>query len=398
MLDEGNKGYNGKYNGKYSDKYRDNIMESLTIGVAVIDRNLRVTTWNACMEQMTGISKKEALGAYYPNLLRELVMDVPGQPGLDGVISRVLLDGVIEEIRNFKQRSRDGAILVVRKKISPIRDLDEKVAGVIIISEDVTEKVLLGEQLRQAEKLKAIGEVAASIAHEINNPIGVISAYAEHLLEKLAKASPSPGEEFARALRAINEEAARCSAIIKNLLVFARRAKLDLKPVDLKQLIEDVIFLVGRQAEQQSVEIITSFPDGLPCVLADAIQLKQVFLNLSINALQAMPGGGRLSIECIVIKDRTVRSRPDTGVRGPGSVDENEKRYVQIKFNDTGCGIPAENIGKVFTPFFTTKNSGVGLGLAVSHGIVENHDGTISVESEENVGTTFTITLPLGQI
>ncbi|HHV61989.1 MAG TPA: PAS domain S-box protein [Firmicutes bacterium] len=391
-------GSSDKYNGKYSDKYSDNIMESLTIGVAVVDQNLRVTTWNACMEQMTGISKREALGSHYPDLLRELVTPVPGQPDLGLVISRVLISGVVEEIRNFKQKTRDGTLLVVRKKISPLKDLDERVVGAIIISEDVTEKVLLGEQLRQAEKLKAIGEVAASIAHEINNPIGVISAYAEHLLEKLAKAPSPMGEEFARALRAIDEEAARCSAIIKNLLVFARRAKLDLKPVDLKQLIENVIFLVGRQAEQQSVEIVTSFPDGLPCVLADAIQLKQVFLNLSINALQAMPNGGRLYIECVVVKDRRIQSRHAAGAEDSGGVDENEKRYVQIKFSDTGCGIPAENMGKVFTPFFTTKNNGVGLGLAVSHGIVENHNGTISVESEENVGTTFTVTLPLGQI
>ncbi len=225
------------------------------------------------------------------------------------------------------------------------------------------------EQLLRAEKLAAIGELAAGVAHEINNPIGVILGFSQVISRKLSDEHP-----LHKPLATIEKEALRCKSIVQNLLDFARRSEPALRPVDVKTVLEATCALVEHKFALHNVKIIKGYDPHLPEIMADDNQLQQVFVNIILNAYQAMPQGGELRIIT-----RTVG------------------RQVQILFSDTGMGIPSENVGRVFDPFFTTKEvgQGTGLGLSVSYGIIEKHGGTIEVESRVGRGTTFTVKLPL---
>jgi len=227
------------------------------------------------------------------------------------------------------------------------------------------------EQLIQAEKLTSLGQMAASIAHEINNPLAGVLVYTQLLSKKVA-GDTFKKEEALDYLSKMETEVSRCSRIIRNLLDFARQTEPTLRLVDIHQVIEQVLAMVGHQAQFQNVEVVKEFSPSLPKVMADFDQLQQIFTNLTLNAIQAMPDGGRL----------TIRSSAADG-------------EVRIDVQDTGCGISKENMGKLFTPFFTTKakGKGVGLGLAVVHGIIERHKGRIKVQSEVGKGTTFSVYL-----
>jgi len=227
------------------------------------------------------------------------------------------------------------------------------------------------DQLIQAEKLTSLGQMAASIAHEINNPLAGVLVYTRLLSKKLTE-DTARKEESLDYLSKMESEVSRCSRIIRNLLDFARQTQPTLRLVDINQVIEQVLAMVGHQAQLQNVEVVKEFSPSLPKVMADFDQLQQIFTNLTLNAIQAMPDGGRL----------TIRSSAVDG-------------EVRIDVQDTGCGISKENMGKLFTPFFTTKakGKGVGLGLAVVHGIIERHKGRIKVQSEVGKGTTFSVYL-----
>jgi signal transduction histidine kinase len=227
------------------------------------------------------------------------------------------------------------------------------------------------EQLIRAEKLTSLGQLAASIAHEINNPLAGVLVYTQ-LLAKKAAGDAFKKEEALNYLSKMESEVGRCSRIIRNLLDFARQTEPMLRLVDVNQVIEQVLAMVGHQAQLQNVEVVKEFSPSLPKVMADFDQLQQIFTNLTLNAIQAMPEGGSLTIRSSAVGDE-----------------------VRVDVQDTGCGISKENMGRLFTPFFTTKvkGKGVGLGLAVVHGIIEKHKGRIKVQSEVGKGTTFSVYL-----
>ena len=227
------------------------------------------------------------------------------------------------------------------------------------------------EQLIQAEKLTSLGQMAASIAHEINNPLAGVLMYTKLLAKKIA-GDTFKKEESLDYLSKMEKEVGRCSRIIRNLLDFARQTEPTLRPVDINRVMEQVLSMVGHQAQLQNVDVVKEFSPSLPEVMADFDQLQQIFTNLTLNAIQAMPDGGRL----------TIRSSAVDG-------------EIRVDVQDTGCGIAKENMGKLFTPFFTTKEKGkgVGLGLAVAHGIIERHKGRIKVQSEVGKGTIFSVYL-----
>ena len=229
------------------------------------------------------------------------------------------------------------------------------------------------KQLIQAEKLNAIGQLAASIAHEINNPLAGALVYSKLLSKKVGSDSFDKGEALSN-LSKIESAVSHCSRLVRGLLDFSRQSEPLLQPVVLSSVIDQSISLVGHQAEMKKVEVTREEASSLPMVMADAGQLQQVIINLVVNAIQAMPDGGKLTI------------RTSLGDGG----------YIQVSVQDTGCGIPPENLDKLFTPFFTTKEEvkGVGLGLAVSYGIIERHGGRIEVQSEVGQGSTFTVHLP----
>lgn len=228
------------------------------------------------------------------------------------------------------------------------------------------------EQLIQAEKLTSLGQMAASIAHEVNNPLSGVLVYIQLLQKKMTNDSLSKPVAL-NYLSKMASEIDRSSRIIRNLLSFARPSAPRLGAVDVNQVIEQALSLVGHQAELERVEVIKEGDPSLPDVWADFDQLRQVFVNLTLNAIQAMPNGGTLTLRTLLDKEGSVR----------------------VDVEDTGSGISRENMQKLFTPFFTTKGKGqgVGLGLAVTQGIIEKHGGRIEVKSEEGKGTTFSVYL-----
>jgi len=222
-------------------------------------------------------------------------------------------------------------------------------------------------QLIRTEKLASIGQLAAGVAHEINNPLGTIVIYS-HLIQKSLEQDDPRREDIALVI----SEANRAKEIVQGLLSFAREKKLRASEVNVNDILDDVLSLVVNQSLFHNIKIKKVLDQDLQAIVADETQLKQVFLNIILNAAQAMEGNGKLTIATI-----------------------SDKKQIKVKITDTGPGIPPEVMGKLFSPFFTTKEKGTGLGLAISYGIVEHHQGKIDVETDLGKGSTFIITLPV---
>jgi len=234
---------------------------------------------------------------------------------------------------------------------------------------DISERKRLESQLIQSEKMAAIGQLAAGIAHEIRNPLGIIMNALYDLGEVIDSSNPDIEED----LRIAKEEMARVQEIINNLLEFSRESQVEAEPVDINELLRRTLQLMNRALQNSDVRVVTEFADLPPC-MANQNALRQVFLNLITNAVQAMPEGGELRLRTAML---------------PG-------RRVLLEFSDTGVGIPEENLADIFNPFFTTKapGQGTGLGLSVVHSVVKRFKGEIQVRSRVGKGTTFTIELP----
>jgi signal transduction histidine kinase len=237
---------------------------------------------------------------------------------------------------------------------------------------DITERLAVERAARQAERLAALGTMAAGIAHEINNPVGIMSSRIELMLME-AEERQLPGD-LVEDLRVLHRNAHRVVRITQSLLSFARQSPVDRQPVDLNRCVEDTLLLVQRQVGKESVHVVTRLDPTRPVVLGHANALEQVVLNLVTNARDAVGGQGEVSIESGFVPER------------PG--------WVRLKVSDTGPGIPPEILPRLFDPFFTTKEQGTGLGLSVTYGIIRDHNGTIDVQSDPARGTTFTLTFP----
>jgi two-component system NtrC family sensor kinase len=227
------------------------------------------------------------------------------------------------------------------------------------------------EQLIQSEKLASLGKLAAGIAHEINNPLTGILTYSSLLLKE-----NKDNLQIKEDLEVIVNETTRCRKIVKGLLEFARQTEPSKAPADINKVVEETLSLLETQALFQNIKIEKRLKKGLPDVMMDTDQIKQVFMNIIINAAEAMSQGGTLTIQ---------------------SDSDPQKKFAKVCFIDTGPGIPEENLSKIFDPFFTTKRSGkgTGLGLSVSYGIIQRHDGFLEVKSQLGKGSTFTVKLPL---
>jgi two-component system NtrC family sensor kinase len=230
------------------------------------------------------------------------------------------------------------------------------------------------QQIMKSERLATLGQLAAGVAHEVNNPLGAVLMYTHLVLENLDEGDVVARENLAKAIR----EASRCKDIVKGLLDFARQSEPKVERADVGETLERTLAMIENQALFQNVKITKVISPSLPEILMDISQMQQVFTNIVLNAAEAMEGAGELTV--------AARVAPDN-------------KYVEIKFTDTGCGIPPENREKIFDPFFTTKQvgRGTGLGLAVSHGIIARHQGIIEVESKPGQGTTFVIRLPVNR-
>jgi len=237
-------------------------------------------------------------------------------------------------------------------------------------------------QLIQVEKMAAVGQLAAGVAHELNNPLGGILGYSQFALEKIDQKpirqfDEEDTESFLQYLRDIEQQTKKCRAIIKSLLKFSRTSrKKEFESTDINTVLKETLVFVKHQVEKNKVELQEQLAESLPPIDGQPSQLQQVFTNLILNAVQAMPEGGTLTIN---------------------SKTSEDLKAVKISFTDTGVGIPEENLDKIFEPFFTSKEvgEGTGLGLSVSYGLIKNHGGEIKVKSKKDQGTTFTVILPV---
>jgi PAS domain S-box-containing protein len=265
---------------------------------------------------------------------------------------------------------KDGAEFPVEVSLSQVGTDDGR--RVIAFITDISERVAFQRAARQADKLAALGTLSAGIAHEINNPIGIITSRVEvMLLEADDHAMP---EAIRGDLQVILRHARRVAAVTQALLSFARQSSGARRPVSLNRVAEDIVQIAGKDMSRASVEVSLRLDEHLPLIVADATAIGQVLLNLLTNARMAMPDGGRITVETAHL--------PETGA-------------ARMTVQDTGSGIAREILPKIFDPFFTTKPEGTGLGLAISHGIVQDHGGTIDVRSEPGRGATFILTFPL---
>lgn len=267
-------------------------------------------------------------------------------------------------------------------QVSPIRNHAEEITHLLCLREDITERKRLEEQLRQAQKMESLGTLAGGIAHDFNNLLAIIDGFAD-----LATARVSADAELSRYLGEVQAASQRAGGLVRRILTFSRKAEVSYRPLSVNRLISELGRLFA-ETFPRTIEFDYRLDNGLPNLSADQSQLQQVVLNLCVNARDAMKDGGRLTL----VTGR-VRGEQLARLQADPRMD-----YVMIRVSDTGCGMPESVRARVFEPFFTTKqdSGGTGLGLSVVYGVVSHHRGVIEVESQEGVGTTFSVFLPLG--
>jgi PAS domain S-box-containing protein len=293
-----------------------------------------------------------------------------------------VMAGEIEEAEDYENVivTKTGEERIIAWHNTTLRDEKENIIGTLSSGEDITQRKQTEEELIQSEKMASLGQLAASVVHEVNNPLAGIMVYIKLFLKKY-KENKLQDEKTESQLLKMEKELDRTTRIIRNLLAFARQSEPSMSPVEINKVIDAALPLVENQINLENITLEKNLDTDLPLVQADFDKIQQVLINIMLNAIQAMPEGGKL----------TITSSAARGVR----LRDSFKNAVRIDITDTGVGILKENLKKLFTPFFTTKEKGVGvgLGLSVVHGIIGKHKGKIDVESTPGKGTTFTIYL-----
>jgi PAS domain S-box-containing protein len=371
------------------------FIQASPLAIVALDMERKVKLWNPAAERLFGWTESEVIGKLLPTIPEE---DLPNQLKLR---DRFLSGGTTISDLESRRLCKDGSIIEVSASFAPLVDSHGAIIGSIGIIADITERKQaeqelksshqrleqtlaelqrksdevsrMTQQLWQTSKLATMGELAAGIAHELNNPLSTLALRAESLLQQLSDDDPKR-----RAIEVIGQEVERMGRLVGNLLQFSRRSYQQISTVDVRDEIENSLELVEYHLRSHKVEIVREFGTGLPTIQADRQQLHQVFVNLITNASDAMPQGGKLIVRC-------VRGRLND------SVD-----CVKIEFVDSGAGISQTDMQQIWEPFFTTKpeGKGTGLGLAICRRIVEEHHGTISIKSRLGEGTTVLILLP----
>ncbi|MCX6616405.1 MAG: ATP-binding protein [Acidobacteria bacterium] len=346
--------------------FSENIIESINMGILVLDLNDRIESWNTQLELMYGLSRDQAYGRPIDEVFpAEVVAELVRFRGDEG----------IHNLYKHHVRTPSGEERVLNIAIAPLVSKSFELIGRLVIFDDVTEQVELERQLVQAEKLSSIGMLAAGVAHEVNTPLSVISSYAQMLARQL------PAEQHGKLLDKIIKSTFRASEIVSNLLNFSRTGNAEMGAQDLNAVIRDTVALLEHTLKTSGVRVDARLCGEAPLVQGNTGKLQQVFLNLFLNARDAMPEGGRLRV-----------------------TTETSEAAVRVEVSDTGLGIPRENIQRIYDPFFTTKSarpgnggeprSGTGLGLSVTYGIIKEHAGKIRVESVPGHGTSFLLEFP----
>lgn len=341
--------------------YTQSILRSITSGVVTVGPDGSVATANPAAERVLGVREEDIV----PRRIGTLFAD---DSGLDEEVAKVLKGRIPKSVRDMRLVTRAGKVLHVQASTSRMRDVDGRILGAVVTIEDVSEVKALTDQLILADRLAAMGELTAGVAHEVRNPLGIIRASVQ-----LVEESGCDRDRVLEATSVIKQEIDRLDRVIKALLDFGRPSKPYLRLTDIGEVIEDVVLFTRRFARQSHVTISANDVSELPQIMADPDQMKQVFVNLISNAVQAMEGTGGII---------NVSGRADDG-------------FLSIIVSDNGPGIPAADLKKVFDPFYSTRDAGTGLGLTIVHRIVDEHDGHIEVVSTPEQGTSFTVSLPV---
>ncbi len=342
-------------------RFSENILESLNDGMAVLDRRGVVVRWNRQMEELYGIRHEVAVGQPLDSLFDTQFVRMISEASEGAAYYRIPLTTAHEPPRR----------LLVNLGATPLRDDAGEAVGTIVIVEDISTRVQLEEQLQISEKMASIGLLAAGVAHEVNTPLTGISSYTQMLLQQAPADDPST-----KVLEKIERQTFRAAKIVNGLLNLARPAQVDSGPCDINTVINDVLSLLEHQFRTGSIQVRKELAPVAPIVQGIEHKLQQVFLNLFLNARDAMPKGGWLTI-----------------------VTREDRNGAIVEVADTGLGIPPEQLSRIYDPFFTTKEigKGTGLGLSITYGIVQEHGGTITCDSQVGQGTRFSIRLPLAQ-
>ncbi|HUZ04654.1 MAG TPA: ATP-binding protein [Acidobacteriaceae bacterium] len=345
-------------------EFNENIVESINIGILAVDLEDCVDSWNAQMEAMYAVSRSEALR-------QPLTALFPAD--FIAEYERVKNDPGVHTLYKFRVFTRSGEVRTANIALAPLLDKDFKAVGRIILVDDITERVQLETQLMQADKLSSIGLLAAGVAHEVNTPLAVISSYTQMLAKQVRE-----DERLSQLLDKITQQTFRASEIVNGLLNFSRTSGTEFKPLNMNHVLRETLILLEHQFRTSGITLELYLDDALPEILGHTGKLQQVFLNLFLNAKDAMAGGGVLRVTTVA------------------------NSHVAVEIADSGSGIAQENLRRIYDPFFTTKSSpregqrrGTGLGLAVSYGIIQEHAGKIHVESEVGSGTTFHLEFPI---
>lgn len=356
-------------------KFTEAVLDSLPVSLYVVDRDFRIVTWNRHREVgEQGIPRDTAIGRDVFNVLAKYP-----QGRLKQEFERAFRTGEIERIEQQTTADDGSARHWIVSKV-PMRNAETgEVTHVITVGEDVTVRVEAMHSIGRAEKLAAVGRLAAGVVHEINNPLATIAACAESLEHRIDEGSfenSDSVEDLAEYLGLIKSEAFRCKTITTGLLDFSRVRVGERVPTDLGEVVRSAANLLMHQKRGDNIEIITDVANDLPLVTADAGQIQQAVIALATNGIDAMQEGGQLTIRTVAAGNRLV-----------------------IEVKDTGTGISPEHMSKIYEPFFTTKEvgKGTGLGLAVCYGIISDHGGRLNVRSNIDKGTTFSIHLPLSK-
>jgi|NGEPerStandDraft_6_1074524.scaffolds.fasta_scaffold11668_1 two-component system NtrC family sensor kinase len=360
-------------------EFSENIVESINVGILAADLEDRVESWNTQIEQLTGITREQALGKklseLFPAALSEQFDRVRGEIGIHHIYKFVLKPAaaVVVAIGNGHGNGHAPAARLneatLNIAITPLVSKDQERIGRLIIIDDVTDRAELEQRLVQADKLSSIGLLAAGVAHEVNTPLAVISTYAQMLAKQVAEDS-----QKSLILEKIAKQTFRASEIVNSLLNFSRTSTTSYGGVSLNKIVQETLSLLEHQFTKAGIQIHTDLDPDVPLVHGNGGKLQQVFLNLFLNARDAMGAGGTLEVR--------------SWAEGLGA---------RVEVSDTGHGIAPENLHRIYDPFFTTKGAkkGTGLGLSVTYGIIQEHGGSIEVSNRRGGGATFRVELPL---
>jgi two-component system sensor histidine kinase PilS (NtrC family) len=342
--------------------FRDLIFQSVGSGLIAVNPAGRVTAFNRAAESITGVPEGEALGQTWEALFGSGV-------DLDEARLAVASPGAQSLRYEIRLRRRDGLEVPVGVSFWSLRSGEGEVVGLIGVCQDLSSIKRMEQRVRQADRLATIGRLSANIAHEIRNPLASLSG----AIEALARELPADSGRD-RLVEIVLRESDRLNHIIRDFLEYARPAPMTPHPVNLAELLEEVLVLVEHRSHPVELKVVREFADALPARV-DPQQLRQAIWNLCINAVQAMPEGGELRVGGRLL---------------PGS----KPTRMQLWVSDTGHGIAEGDLPQIFEPFFSTKAEGSGIGLALVYRVVQDHDGQIEVRSQPGVGTTFLLTLP----